>query len=333
MPWICFLAVSSISLSCPFTPLARSPFKFISIWCWVFREYHLHIFELSKNMSNVFLTLVLSLYIQGNFFIVAMNCAECCGLPHLKIAFLRPSCLPLKSSLFIDMIYLHPPSCLVALSSPLILFIPEDTEHAMCNVTMMIPEKMSSLNLIFKGKPVTRLASHAFPSYTQNILYCKNAWMDESYVLDWVEKVLRPWVKTALMVSCHLFSHACIAVTWWHWWWVQSKIFQWRLSISMEVTLFFVSLWIKDSSNQLWTISVRSGSQQSLHVQGCIFQEQYKECMGAWVVLLIWRLWWECGNSTSSKLMWNILIIFSFIFLFITHPFYFIQPCYTMGAY
>jgi hypothetical protein len=53
--------------------------------------------------------------------------------------------------------------------------------------------------IIFKGESQGRIARYEFSTYVQGLLYlCRNkAWMDERCMLEWVKKILMPYVETA----------------------------------------------------------------------------------------------------------------------------------------
>jgi hypothetical protein len=70
--------------------------------------------------------------------------------------------------------------------------------------------------LVFKGKPDGRIAKKEFKTYPNTHFYkCQEAaWMDEEVMIAWVNKVLAPYVVTALdhvvpilildMYRCHM---------------------------------------------------------------------------------------------------------------------------------
>ena len=53
--------------------------------------------------------------------------------------------------------------------------------------------------MVFKGKPNGRIVTRESPEFPEGIRYtCQdNAWMDEKVMLQWVEKILKPYVDDA----------------------------------------------------------------------------------------------------------------------------------------
>ena len=71
-----------------------------------------------------------------------------------------------------------------------------DTKWETCALTITALGKMLDHLMVFKGKPNGRIVTHEFPEFPDGILYtCQdNAWMDENVMLQWVEKILKPYV-------------------------------------------------------------------------------------------------------------------------------------------
>ena len=97
--------------------------KLISIWCWFAGSINCTSLSSLKMcpMSSPLYTI--SLYIQGELLQCGHELGAYSGLSHSKLAFLRHSCLPLKSSSFVLATYLHRNWCLVVPLSPLFLVI------------------------------------------------------------------------------------------------------------------------------------------------------------------------------------------------------------------
>ena len=72
-------------------------------------------------------------------------------------------------------------------------------KQATCALTIMASGKMLDPLVVFKGKPNGRIVTHEFPEIPDGILYtCQdNPWMDEKVMLQWVEKILKPYVDGA----------------------------------------------------------------------------------------------------------------------------------------
>ena len=66
----------------------------------------------------------------------------------------------------------------------------QDTRQATHAVTMCADGTKLPPMLIFKGKQNGRIAAKEFPTFPTGCEYCcqKNAWMDESAMLEWVKK-------------------------------------------------------------------------------------------------------------------------------------------------
>ena len=74
-----------------------------------------------------------------------------------------------------------------------------DMKWATCALTIMASGKMLDPLMVFKGKPNGRIVTHEFPEFPDRILYtCQdNACMDEKVMLQWVEKILKPYIGDA----------------------------------------------------------------------------------------------------------------------------------------
>ena len=74
-----------------------------------------------------------------------------------------------------------------------------DTKRATFAMTVTASGKMLQPLLIFKGVSQGRIEQREFPTYPNEIVYAVqgNAWMDETVMLMWVEKVIKPYVMTA----------------------------------------------------------------------------------------------------------------------------------------
>ena len=74
-----------------------------------------------------------------------------------------------------------------------------DTKRATCALTITASGKMLDPLMVFKGKPNGRIVTREFPEFPDGILYtCQdNAWMDEKVMLQWVKKILKPYVDGA----------------------------------------------------------------------------------------------------------------------------------------
>ena len=78
--------------------------------------------------------------------------------------------------------------------------------------------------MVFKGKPNGRIVTCEFPEFPDGILYtCQdNAWMDEKVMLQWVEKILKPYVDSAPdevvpllfldLYRCHIMGSVVTAI-------------------------------------------------------------------------------------------------------------------------
>ena len=75
----------------------------------------------------------------------------------------------------------------------------QDTRQATLAVTVCADETKLPPMFIFKGKQNGRIAEKEFPTFPICCEYfCQeNAWMDGVTMLEWVEKVLKPFIATA----------------------------------------------------------------------------------------------------------------------------------------
>ena len=99
-----------------------------------------------------------------------------------------------------------------------------DTKRATCALTITASGKMLDPVMVFKGKPNGRIVTCEFPEFPDGILYtCQdNAWMDEKVMLQWVEKILKPYVDDAPdgvvpllfldLYHCHIMGSAVTAI-------------------------------------------------------------------------------------------------------------------------
>jgi len=74
-----------------------------------------------------------------------------------------------------------------------------DTKRVTYAATITASGKTLTPYLVFKGRPDGRIVKKEFKTYPQGMFYaCQDAaWMDEVCVMDWIEKVLKPYVSTA----------------------------------------------------------------------------------------------------------------------------------------
>jgi hypothetical protein len=74
-----------------------------------------------------------------------------------------------------------------------------DTKRATVAVTITADGTVLPLMVVFKGKPNGRIAKTEFAAYPVPHRYrCQeNAWMDEVFMLAWVDEILQPYVETA----------------------------------------------------------------------------------------------------------------------------------------
>ena len=99
-----------------------------------------------------------------------------------------------------------------------------DTKQATCALTITASGKMLDPLMVFKAKPNGRIVTHEFPEFPDGILYtCQdNAWMGEKVMLQWVEKILKPYVDDALdgvvpllfldSYHCHIMGSVVTAI-------------------------------------------------------------------------------------------------------------------------
>ena len=74
-----------------------------------------------------------------------------------------------------------------------------DTKRATVALCVTASGKALTPMIVFKGKPKGRIMMLEFPEYPLGMEYaCQdNAWMDETVMLQWVDKVLKPYVDNA----------------------------------------------------------------------------------------------------------------------------------------
>ena len=89
-----------------------------------------------------------------------------------------------------------------------------DTKWTTAAITKTASGKMLPPLLIFKGAKNGRIVKKEFPTFDKSMYYTcqENAWMDERVMLLWVEKVLKPYVKSApegIVLLLLLDSYCC----------------------------------------------------------------------------------------------------------------------------
>jgi hypothetical protein len=74
-----------------------------------------------------------------------------------------------------------------------------DTKRVTCALSATASGHLLTPMLIFKGTPGGQIKKTEFLSFPDDMLYAcqENAWMDEQCMLQWVEKVLKPYVDKA----------------------------------------------------------------------------------------------------------------------------------------
>ena len=74
-----------------------------------------------------------------------------------------------------------------------------DTKRAIAALCITASGKALTPMIVFKGKPQGRIVTRGFPEYPLGMEYaCQdNVWMDETVMLQWVNKVLKPYVDDA----------------------------------------------------------------------------------------------------------------------------------------
>ena len=99
-----------------------------------------------------------------------------------------------------------------------------DTKRATVALCVTASGKALTPMIVFKGKPKARIMMREFPKYPLGMEYAcqENAWMDETVMLQWVNKVLKPYVDNApegivpiLFLDsyrCHIMSSVVNAV-------------------------------------------------------------------------------------------------------------------------
>ena len=65
-------------------------------------------------------------------------------------------------------------------------------------VTITASGKSLTLMMVYKGKPTGRIQL-GLPNYPEGCFYAyqERAWMEESVMLAWIDKVLKPYIETA----------------------------------------------------------------------------------------------------------------------------------------
>ncbi len=73
-----------------------------------------------------------------------------------------------------------------------------NTKRATVAVTVTASDHQLSLAIIFKGEPGGHIERDEIPQYPAGPLYAmqKKAWMDEAVMLQWINKVLSPYIMT-----------------------------------------------------------------------------------------------------------------------------------------
>ncbi len=73
-----------------------------------------------------------------------------------------------------------------------------DTKRATVAVTVTASGHQLPLTVIFKGEPGGRIERDEIKHYSAGPLYAmqKKAWMDEAVMLQWVDKILCPYIST-----------------------------------------------------------------------------------------------------------------------------------------
>ena len=99
-----------------------------------------------------------------------------------------------------------------------------DTKRATFAMTVSASGKVLKPMLVYKGKSGGRIEKRKFPLFPKDIVYaCQdNAWMDETVMLKWVEKILKPYVALSpehvipiiLLDSyrCHMMASVVTAI-------------------------------------------------------------------------------------------------------------------------
>ena len=99
-----------------------------------------------------------------------------------------------------------------------------DTKQATCALTITASGKMLDPLMVFKGKPNGRIVTREFPEFPDGILYTSqdNAWMEEKVIIQWVEKILKPYVDDVLdgvipilfldLYHCHIMGSVVTAI-------------------------------------------------------------------------------------------------------------------------
>jgi hypothetical protein len=74
-----------------------------------------------------------------------------------------------------------------------------DTKRVTCALAVTASGRVLTPMLVLKGVSGGRIEKREFTSFPNNVIYaCQgNAWMDESAMILWVDKILKPYVETA----------------------------------------------------------------------------------------------------------------------------------------
>ncbi len=88
------------------------------------------------------------------------------------------------------------------------------------------------LTVIFKAEPGGCIKRDEMPQYPADLIYAiqKGAWMDEAVMLQWVDKVLSPYINTQ---PVHVVSVSLLD-TWWGQWLKKSMILVLKYTIFLE---------------------------------------------------------------------------------------------------
>ena len=119
-----------------------------------------------------------------------------------------------------------------------------DTKWATHAVRVWTDRMKLSPTLIFKGKENVRIAAKEFWTFPPGCKYScpKNAWMDKGAILEWAERILKPFIAIApgnvtpiLMLDfywCHMMASVVNSI----------QNLTWKLSISLVNVPHFFSL-------------------------------------------------------------------------------------------
>jgi len=91
----------------------------------------------------------------------------------------------------------------------------DDTRRCTFAATVTASGRFLMPLIVFKGSPCGRIVKNELPTFPDNIIYaCQdNAWMDETVMLMWVERILRPYVAKAPLESFLFFFLILFDVT------------------------------------------------------------------------------------------------------------------------